>query len=88
MRTTVAAVVGAILAVLGVVVVAGLIGAIGGVPIMYETGKTAYGWDGMQRAVLMLIAIFVVSGWPLPAILFAGAVVGATAAKLRRPSGR
>jgi hypothetical protein len=71
-----AAVIGAIVALVVAFLVVALLGALGGVPTLYEPEQVRYGWDGAQYGMLLFVAAGVLHAWLFPAIIFVGAVIG------------
>ena len=87
-RTAAAALLGAAAALALAFVVVAILGAVAGVPVMFEPNRAEYGWEGAQDGMLWFVIIGATMVWPFPAIAIAGAAVGAIAWRVlcRRPN--
>jgi|SRR4051812_29115607 len=86
-RSVLAAVTGAVLALISAFVIVAILGAVEGVPVPFDANRAEFGWQGAQDGIMLFVVVGVLNIWPLPTILLAGAVIGVLVQRFlsRRP---
>ena len=83
MRGLFAAAIGALVALGIAFLVVAILGALGGVPTLYEPEQVRYGWDGAQYGMLLFVAAGVIHVWLFPAIILVGGIIGVFVDRVR-----